>query len=143
MGCDIHLHIEVKIKGKWHHYGHPNCDRNYQLFAKLAGVRNSDERSITPITSRSGLPEDVTELTKYDRNVKWGSDAHTVRWINAAEIAAVEKWAQEIGWRAKYGLWDWEAYVGCYLFSNSFAGFTEYPDERSVEDVRFVFWFDN
>lgn len=27
MGCDIHLHIEVKINGAWEHYATPRVDR--------------------------------------------------------------------------------------------------------------------
>ncbi len=37
MGCDIHLHTEVKIANVWHRYGCPSVDRNYRVFAKMAG----------------------------------------------------------------------------------------------------------
>ena len=65
MGCDLHLHTEVKINGKLHHYGSHRPHRNYDLFAKMANVRNYDEE-IEPISLPKGLPEDITELTKYD-----------------------------------------------------------------------------
>ena len=51
MGCDIHLHVEVKIKGKWLHYNHPNIDRCYWLFTKMAGVRE-----IEGVEACEGLP---------------------------------------------------------------------------------------
>ena len=42
MSCDIHLHVEVKVNGKWLHYDkvgmHPFF---YEMFAKMAGVRGS------------------------------------------------------------------------------------------------------
>lgn len=33
----------------------------------------------------------------------------------------------------------------CYVFGNSLAGFTKYPEDRldGLEDIRLVFWFDN
>ena len=41
MGCDIHLHAEIKVNGKWEHYAHPHIRRDYRLFAKMASVRNA------------------------------------------------------------------------------------------------------
>ena len=40
MGCDIHAHLEIKIDGKWLYYSPVNINRNYNVFAKTAGVRN-------------------------------------------------------------------------------------------------------
>lgn len=62
MGCDIHLHTEVKINGVWHHMGAPSVPRNYRLFAKMAGVRGIE----TPIAEPRGLPGDATLLTRRD-----------------------------------------------------------------------------
>ncbi len=145
MGCDIHLHTEVKINGVWHHYGCPNMDRNYSVFAKMADVRNG--RDITPISQPRGIPDDATTLTKYDRE-RWDGDGHSHSWLGAAEIAVLfdfintelnlaDRRFKTVGW------WCEENFG--YLFGNTWGGFTRYPDERpeGLEDIRFVFWFDN
>lgn len=134
MGCDIHLHIEIKLGGRWEHLGHPNVGRNYELFAVMAGVRGDEK----PIAPPRGLPSDASVVTKFDF-ANWESDAHTPSYLNAEEIARLEDWLHE----RKIDM-EWEL-LHCYLFGNSFGGFHKYPTERSnvVEDLRFVFWFDN
>jgi len=69
MGCDIHVHVEYKADGKWYHYNHPNVGRNYELFAKMAGVR--DQGNIGPIVQPRGLPDDVSFTTLFDSQ-RWG-----------------------------------------------------------------------
>lgn len=141
MGCNIHFHAEVKVEGKWEHYAHWSVNRNYGLFAKMAGVRNYNETE--PIAQPRGLPEDMSVVTRLDAE-HWKADGHSHSFLNAAEIAELEPWAEENciagdqRWRFHYEYWG-------YLFGNSWAGWTKYPDERpgGVEDVRFVFWFDN
>ena len=139
MGCDIHLHTEVKIDGNWHHYGKPSIERDYNLFALMAGVR--DYNNITPISAPKGIPDDATFLTKYDLE-RYGRDAHTPSWFNSKEIARLYKWVA-----AKMGLEHWRIereYWG-YLFGNGWEGFHKHPEDypRGLEDVRFIFWFDN
>lgn len=46
MGCDIHLHQEVKINGEWHHYRLAEMPRNYEVFEKMAGVRGDVKNAI-------------------------------------------------------------------------------------------------
>jgi hypothetical protein len=140
MGCDIHLHTEVKINGVWHHYGTPSVDRNYQLFAKMAGVRG-DER---PIAEPRGLPSDATELTKYDCR-QWDRDGHTHSYLTAEEIYQLMEWGKAQGFYGKPLPAFWEGNQFGWLFGNDWSGFTKYPDKRrpGLEDVRFVFWFDN
>jgi hypothetical protein len=147
MGCDIQLHTEVKINGQWHHYGAPSVDRNYTLFALLANVRNDepgDKWYVTPISEPRGLPADATALTKFDSD-RWGLDGHSHSWINAEEIARVAEFANSKKWRGRDGSAFWEADNFGYLFGNNWSGFTKYPEGRpeGLEDVRFVFWFDN
>ncbi|MBE3039714.1 MAG: hypothetical protein IMZ62_13005 [Chloroflexi bacterium] len=147
MGCDIHLHIEVKVKGKWEHYSMSRPDRNYELFAKLANVRNND--GIEPISKPRGLPDGISVLTALDA-AHWGSDGHNYSYITAEEIAQLEDWAnQDRQWKGNNGAgWWMEDYFG-FFFGNTFAGWYKYPRdneqlrELGVEDVRFVFWFDN
>lgn len=83
MGCDIHLHIEIKLNGKWEHYGCPSIDRNYRLFTKMAGIKNYT--GITPIAQPKGLPEDLTIITQFDAK-DWEDDAHDSSWLNKEEI---------------------------------------------------------
>lgn len=146
MGCDIHLHTEVKINDKWHHYGAPNVRRNYALFAKMAGVRNGN--GIEPIAEPRGIPTDATELTQYDC-AHWNGDGHSHSYLTAPEIAELSEWAQsdeqEFSFDRPSKVLFWESDTFGYLFGNDWSGFTKYPKDRpeGLEDVRFIFWFDN
>ena len=143
MGCDIHLQIEVRIDGQWHHLANPAVSRNYALFAKMADVRNYDN-SIAPISEPKGLPADMTFLTALDVK-RWEGDAHSKSWLGPDEIAALSKWLdsffdeQSLEYDLEHGI------LHCYLFGNSFAGWKKYPEDNdfNIEDVRFIFWFDN
>ena len=136
MGCDIHLHVEIMVKGEWLHYNHPHLGRDYALFGKMAGVRGWSE----PIAEPRGLPADATKTTRLDYQ-HYGTDAHTPSWLNMREIARLERWFTKENPDA-YFEENWG-----YLFGNGFAGFltTDDPDAypQELEDVRFVFWFDN
>lgn len=150
MGCDIHLHIEIKINNEWHHYNHPQIGRNYDLFTKMASVRNySDE--IDPISKPKGFPEDTSFTTKFDYE-RWDSDAHSASWLGAKEIKELAEW-----WAEKYKNEQfpkaWFETTGGgnfgYLFGNSYEHFLEYRGKEGggypseLRDVRFVFWFDS
>ena len=136
MGCDIHLNSEVKIKGTWYHYAEYFVVRNYKLFSKMANVRNYDNE-VEPISKPKGMPEDPAFLTKYICD-DYGVDGHSHSWLSAEEISELETWYRA-EWPGKLGFpWD-------YVFGNCWGGFHKYPKDRpnGVEDVRFVFWFDN
>jgi hypothetical protein len=142
MGCDIHLHTEIKVNGKWLHYGAPSVPRCYALFALMADVRNSDG-DIIPVSKPKGLPDDISEITRLS-NQRWGCDGHSHSWLSAVELAKLEDaWQKHKphGWDQS----DLEHHYFGYLESNSWAGFAKYPEDREpwIEDVRFVFWFDN
>lgn len=140
MGCDIHLHTEIKIGEQWHCYASPDIGRWYELFSKMAGVRNGS--GITPISEPKGLPKDPSVVVKlsYDEG---GSDAHTVSWFNVEEIKQLEEWMW-VQYKEMKGYHYPEEEWG-YYFGNSYGGFyKETSGALSViEDVRFVFWFDN
>lgn len=144
MGCDIHLHIEIKLNGKWEHYAAPDVWRDYRLFEKMAGVRGEVENAIAP---PRGMPLDASVVTRFCCD-DYGVDGHSHSWLNAQEIAELSNWGEDnlkpCGSHYRTG-WDMEWAFGCYLLGNSFAGFVKYPNERPVglEDIRFVFWFDN
>jgi hypothetical protein len=136
MGCDIHLHIEVKVAGKWLHYGAPNINRWYKLFEKLAGVRGDVEHAISP---PKGIPKDISTITKlaYDG---WGSDAHSTSWLSIEEIRELSEWLDNSHGGFMSGKDLEHNILNTYLEGNSF-GLTE--ETPWIEDVRFVFWFDN
>lgn len=140
MGCDIHLHTEVKIDGKWHHYGAPNVPRSYRLFGLMAGVRNDE---VEPIAAPRGLPDDISEVTALSAK-RWGSGAHSHSWLSSEELAILDERWYALGMGRTLES-DLEHHYFGYLEGNSWAGFSRYPDERpkGIEDVRFVFWFDN
>ena len=148
MGCDIHLHIEVKIEGIWHHYAAPSISRNYYLFEKMAGVRGDENNAISP---PKGIPNDATALT----NIVYQNeecDAHSESWLGIDEIMKLEDWLKSISTKEtdSYAKYDLEyGILRTYLGGDSFTGWKRYPEDGSplspatVEDVRFIFWFDN
>jgi hypothetical protein len=143
MGCDIHLHIEIKVAGHWHHYNHPGVPRNYELFSLMGGVRNplpDQEGYIEPVASFRGIPDDVTFTTKLDY-VHWGMDAHSASYLLTDEVIKVCKWLVKN--EPKRFLAPSEYF--CFLFGNRFNSFREYRSEypKEIEEFRFVFWFDN
>lgn len=129
MGCDIHLHVEIKVGGKWLHYNAPDIDRNYRLFTKMAGVRARDNE-INPIAQPRGLPPDASETTQWEAK-RWELDGHSHSYLTSAELTELRNW----------GLGD----TFGYLCGSSLDGMMEYPTSYppDLEDVRFVFWFDN
>lgn len=129
MGCDIHLHVEVKIDNQWHHYSALRVLRNYGLFSLMAGVRGSFD----PIVNPRGIPSDITLLTQIDLG-KWDEDAHTLSYLDSSELAALASRMHE----EKIG--EFSDYFG-YFFGNDYYGREDWPEE--IEEVRFVFWFDN
>jgi len=130
MKCNIHCHIEVKIKGIWEHYSCPTIKRNYDLFGKMAGVRSD----ITPIVKAKGIPENLSKITQIDYDW-WYRDAHTHSWYNEDEIRILEEYMQDLDpYKTQLG-WLFGNYIG------DLHKYGEYPKE--IEDVRLIFWFDN
>jgi hypothetical protein len=145
MGCDIHFHTEVKVDGTWHHHSNPKIERDYWLFALLANVRNYDDE-VQPISDPRGLPSDVSVVTQIYRE-KDGVDGHSDTWIAANEMAEVcKKWNEKRVSGFGQGL---HHQLG-YLLGNYWGNFNELRSDevdgkryQRIEDVRWVFWFDN
>lgn len=151
MGCDIHIHSEIKLAGTWHHYSLPEPARNYELFALMAGVR-ADDGSPDPICMPRGLPNDITTPTRLA--AKWiGPDGHTHSWFGPEEIVALHNGCKEHdiklrhAWNFGNPLPDYKLSTAFgYLFGNTWVTWAEgeredYPP--GIEDIRWVFWFDN
>lgn len=147
MGCDIHLHVEAKVNGHWEHYSNPDVQRNYELFAMMAGVRGD----ATPIALPRGLPEDANRLTRLD--AEYHDDGHNHSWLSSEEVCLLaERGAKEFGWKQTWHRGPnpgWETDYFGYFFRNTFWGWHAFPEDRKhlresgVEDFRFVFWFDS
>lgn len=110
MGCDIHLYVEKKTDGAWLNVSPPDLwdswgnlevnpdpavshysrekwfsDRNYELFAWLADVRNYHDQA--PLAGERGLPSDASEHVKRESD-KYGVDGHSHSWFTVAELMA-------------------------------------------------------
>lgn len=137
MGCDIHLHQEVKIKGQWHHYGCPRIDRSYHLFGVLSDVRcNASEFGFNKCLATKGIPQDATFLTKFDYE-QWGGEAHTPGQIGRDGMCLVDQFMKD----QKYEILRfWETFGS--LFGNDWFD-KESAKSADVEDARWIFWYDN
>lgn len=133
MGCDINMHTEVKIEGKWRHWGTPKCKRYYRFFEKLAGVRGD---IVNAISAPKGIPQDATFETLFDYSL-WEGQIHSASWLGAKEIKEVYKWWATSKFVDEYIISD---QVG-YCLSNEWDD--EYIMEDGIEDIRWIFWFDN
>lgn len=103
MGCDIHAMIERRKKfpwgsSRWINAGDPDIDRNYEVFAVLANVRN--DGGIPSIADPRGVPK-WTEANQIDFGTEacsefiawhesWGRDAHSASWVTLAEMKAYD-----------------------------------------------------
>jgi hypothetical protein len=115
MGCDIHMYVEKKVKGKWVKVGdvfdnpyyepegpdyswntpktdQPYSGRNYNLFAILADVRNGygfagcdTGDAVEPIDYPRGLPHDVSKEIQVCSD-EWGVDGHSHSHFTIREI---------------------------------------------------------
>lgn len=149
MGCDIHLVLEKREKtlGRWiginTFLGHSppsharyvnsasysySCaiSRNYERFARLAGVRGEGPPA-------RGVPFDASETARF-LILEFGSDGHNHSFITVAEAAAI--FAATEGWR------DFEG-PDCYARKYPESFFFGVDSEDCLENYRLVFWFDN
>lgn len=132
MGCDIHLFVETASEDDtWTMVDHPDVNRNYDLFEKMAGVRGE---SYNAIVQPRGLPENVSKGTKLHYNYM-RPDAHTESYLKMDEIHQVEKWMEKQPgyWFSPFG----------YMFGNGLGLDKECIGDNAISDIRLVFWFDN
>ena len=114
--------------------------RNYELFAALAGVRGDGPEP-------RDIPEDVSEYVEYEYE-GWGSDSHSASWYSADEFVQIYNSIgvevdEEIPLnpyvttRMEHGA---EMATAQFLFNKASV---HVPEDGTVDDYRFVFWFDN
>lgn len=145
MGCDIHLHTEVKIDGIWHHYSCPDMIRDYRVFRKMADVRNFASE-VEPLAEPRGFPPGTTFLTRFDYN-RWADTSHSASWLSAEEIVQLTKYIKEEV--CPENAHDWCAKNLGSFFGLAWGSCLKYRGEpamgipKEVDDMRFVFWFDD
>jgi len=153
MGCDIHIHTEIKVGGVWHHFSQPRQPRAYWLFALMAGVRTSE---VVPqrMFPQRGLPDDISFTTKlcYE-DAEESYYPHGQSWLTGMEMAKVieeydrlrTKDAEQRNDKSRFFSLEHESFG--YLFGNGWAFDPNEKDSEAypecIEDVRVVFWFDN
>jgi len=64
-----------------------NVHRNYDLFAYLADVRNTDKDPIVPLSQPKGFPDDMSRDTKIV--ARCGGNCHSHTWFSAEELITV------------------------------------------------------
>ncbi len=135
MGCDIHFYVERKVNGAWEsadewkldtddepprervaseYYG----DRNYNLFAILADVRNGrgfaglvTGEGFKPISTPKGLPEDASAKVKAESDA-WNGDGHSHSWHTLSDLLAYDwtQWTGLSGFVHADQYWAWSRY---------------------------------
>ena len=132
----MHVDIELKFAGTWHHYTVTVPARNYEIYGKIAGIYGG--YSEEPIASGHGIPSDATFMTRANISHWGGID---VTWLTSTEIANLVQWFDEFNYiQASYI--SFEKWLGAYLFGDGFANL-EYSRQTvdGLEDFRFIVWF--
>lgn len=106
MGTDINGVVQERLvkarEGspfRWRNLMEIEADRNYALFAALAGVRNYG--NITPISEPRGLPEDFETINgdevklAYSGGKVWMGD-HSYTWLTLEEMLDWDGWDQRM-----------------------------------------------
>ncbi len=130
MGCDIHTLIERKVGDKWvteiigDFEQHAIENRNYGVFAALAGVRDHDRWSDNE--PPHGFPTDASDTARMLFE-DWSGDAHTPSYLPL-----------DVAWRAYTR--GCKRYEGCEAQPQWKVFGVEDGDDF---ERRLVFWFDN
>jgi hypothetical protein len=123
MGCDIHLYAEIQNGDEWVSIDHWTADednagrlrvdfedalyrnRNYELFALLANVRNLPDRyhnsnkpnwvscdggeRVEPLSAPRGLPDDMSNEVQAEAEF-WGVNGHSHTWYALRELVTFD-----------------------------------------------------
>ena len=164
MGCDIHVFMEYKSKTSDRPFmrGWPriNPGRDYLLFGKLAGVRDSYHQMFEP----RGLPADIGWQASHDAYLyiveeKMGAE-------DTCTLEDAKRWGAPIiehngkPWKTLHPDWHSHSWLTLDEFSQALEKkvegqtYSHDPEyfalveaakvlEKAGNEVRFVFWFDN
>lgn len=169
MGADIHIYAERKLKtGPWamareftgidlrsFHVGpvkltsnclRPNVSgRNYNFFAALAGVRGVGPEP-------RGLPDDISPLVAEEAD-SWDGDGHSHSWMSARDFIPIfiaHKMSEENVLKIARDRIDGissekllSEVCSDYIGVNIPSKWTDKGEIIYLDDIRFVFWFDN
>lgn len=122
MGCDIHLHLEAKINGRWEHAGEfQDTWRCYHFFSFLAECGRGGGQS--PLIENRGLPANINPFTAQDLEYE-----HSCSWLTEEEFQNAHK-AASVGYPEIQPLHDLQKEaLGIYA---------------EDMELRYVFGFDN
>ena len=145
MGCDIHTVLERRVGDKWitvdtllgmyapslrsevFQWAQPYIEqRNYELFADMAGVRGDGPEP-------RGLPDDLSETAAYLAK-QWEGDGHSHSWLPIQEVTVLLSKYNQDGFGKRHE-------VAGYYFNIATEPGETY--EEAVDAHRLVFWFDN
>jgi len=146
MGCIIHVHIEVKKDGVWHHFGAPTVNQNYELFAVIAGerlddFRDSERQKIRPVAKIHSLPEDISLVTCISYEQDKGLGIHNIGVLTADDLIKLQDQLYELN--------PWVDRTACskldleWSLFHTFINGNILADHQGWDDLRIVFWFDN
>ena len=164
MGADIHMVLETKCGPEWvgvHAYPHlattafsgranrlpetiPGMtwpvvrERNYELFAKLAGGRGDGPEP-------NGVPEDVSQLARV-MIARWGEDGHSHSHLSLQEFARRYASCREVIREVTARRLEGEELRNIQKDAEIICtgGYDSERGEAGTDtDVRIVFWFDN
>lgn len=118
MGCDIHGRLQYRYgpEGAYMDAGEIERDRNYNVFAMLAGVRNGrgfagvkTHEPLVPISAPRGLPGDIKLAEDDDTAIvlhEWRGDEqvevrywlgdHSHSWLTLPEIVGWDGWDKQL-----------------------------------------------
>lgn len=172
MGCDIHIHVEIKSNNEWHHFegnhftisdwekeytgndkGNAPFDwRGYNMFGFLAGVR----RDFTPIKEPTyEIPKDASKDIK-QKWEDWKEDGHSCSYLTARElfefdynkdIDTLTNKRRILFEKIHKNVFHMEPETYYDILdgpdSMFFTHLKELTELGNLDDVRIVFWFDN
>lgn len=142
MSTTMHAHIEVKKNGKWLHFAAPTVQTNYILFAAINGEQIEDLRHperITPQASIKGLPDDLSEVTKFCHEQDSESYyLHGEGALTAEDLENLQEHLWEINEYDPKAKWDLDTEIfRTYINGNAICA------HQGWDDVRIVFWYDH
>ncbi len=137
LGCDIHIKTEVLncmnewVDGDVYNYKEEIVpilyDRNYELFAILANVRNYENCKY--ISEPKGLPDDATASTLESYEF-WSHCLHSTSFLTLQELID----------------FDIKQFKTCSVLSELITKLKYRASDfyiRDYNNIRIVFWFDN